>query len=292
MKVYHNSFYAMGSRLNAVFPYDDDELCERLFNSIRKEVDRIERKLSYFDPQSDIAKINNRENDNLHIDLELFDIFKTALQYHEITLGAFDITMRPVYENIESINEGAVYSQVNNIVLNEELSTITFSNENAKVDFGGYGKGYALEKIKNVLELSPLKNAFISFGESSVTVKGRHPLGTNWQIAIKDLFNHQIPLHKINLLNNSVSTSSNYYVDDAGVLVEKLHVINPFTCKAVNEVFTVSVISESPLQAEILSTAFLVLSNNEIEEAVKRIGNIEVVKIEYHDKTPVHTIFK
>jgi thiamine biosynthesis lipoprotein ApbE len=57
-------------------------------------------------------------------------------------------------------------------------------------------------------------------------------------------------------------------------------------------VFTVSVISESPLQAEILSTAFLVLSNNEIEEAVKRIGNIEVVKIEYHDKTPVHTIFK
>lgn len=292
MKVYHNSFYAMGSRLNAVFPYDDDELCERLFNSIRKEVNRIEKKLSYFDPHSDISKINNRENDNLHIDLELFDIFKTALHYHEITLGAFDITMRPVYENIESIDEGAVYSQVNNIVLNEELSTITFSNENAKVDFGGYGKGYALEKIKNMLELSPLKNAFISFGESSVTVKGSHPLGTNWQIAIKDLFNHQIPLHKINLLNNSVSTSSNYYVDDAGVLVEKLHVINPFTCKAVNEVFTVSVISESPLQAEILSTAFLVLSNNEIEEAVKRIGNIEVVKIEYHDKTPVHTIFK
>lgn len=76
MKVYHNSFYAKGSRLNLVFPYDDDEICERLFNSIKIEVYRTVLKLSYFNQSSDISIINNRKNDSLKVDLELFEIFK------------------------------------------------------------------------------------------------------------------------------------------------------------------------------------------------------------------------
>lgn len=94
--------------------------------------------------------------------------------------------MRPIFENIEGIKHNTVYSQVNNMELNEELSTIVFSSKNVKADFGCFGKGYALEKINNILGISPIKNAFVSFEESSITVKGKHPLGTNWQIAIKD----------------------------------------------------------------------------------------------------------
>lgn len=80
-------------------------------------------------------------------------------------------------------------------------------------------------------------------------------------------------------------------MDDTGVLIKKYQCYIPFTCQTVSEMAVVSVISNSPFQAEILSTDFLVLSINEIAKAVKKIKHIEVVKIEYHEKIPVHTVF-
>lgn len=295
MKVYHNSFYAMGSRFNVVFPYNDEELCDKIFHSIHNEVSRIESKLSYFDKKSEVFIINSLASKNkIKLDEELYNILEICFDYYELTMGAFDITMRTVLEkNEENNNNGyGINSSFREIELDRTSKTIFFYNDAVKIDFGGFGKGYALEKIKNILGNSPLDNALISFAESSILVKGNHPNGECWQVGIKDLYDHNKSVSIVNMINNSVSTSSNYYVNDAGKLQSKKNVVNPFTGKIHDEVGMVSVISNSPLKAEILSTAFLILDDEQISSVVENIENVEVIKIDYNDKKPSQRVFK
>lgn len=51
------------------------------------------------------------------------------------------------------------------------------------LDFGGIAKGYALEKVRNILKASGVENALLNFGGSSVLGMGHHPLGPCWEVA-------------------------------------------------------------------------------------------------------------
>jgi FAD:protein FMN transferase len=296
MNVFHNSFYSMGTRFNVVFPGGSEEVCSRLFMLVKAECERIENMLSYFDPMSDVSKINEGAAKFLiGLSDELFSIIETCVKYSVVTFGAFDITLRPVIECLENDpseqSEETVASDMDQIELDRENKTIHFKNEKVKIDFGGFGKGYALEKIKSLFDDSPIENAFISFGESSITVKGKRPDGNDWQVGIKDFLNGEKSLHTFSLSDSSISTSSNYYVNDASQLQSKINVINPFTKKPVEDLAVASVKSDSPLEAEILSTAFLIMNEEQIFETMKKLNNVVAVKIIYIDNQQNIKIF-
>lgn len=284
-KVYHNSFYAMGTRLNVVLPNADDELCERLFRMIENEVNRIELKLSYFIPESFVSRINNEAFESeVKLDPEMWEILNQCLDYNKLTFGAFDITMRRLVDFYRQNPDEAktdFTSCMKCIQLDEIENTIRFTDENTKIDLGGFGKGYALEKLQKLITDSPLESAFISFGESSIFAKGKHPSGKVWQVGLNDYINSGHSVYTFELENGSVSTSSNYFLDDAGQLKFKTNVVDPITGSIKKEIETVSVKSRSPLEAEILSTAMLILNNEQIS-AVK-INKVEIVKISYHN---------
>ena len=292
MKVYHNSFSAMGSRFNAVFPYEDDGLCEKLFHLIKNEVIRLEAKLSYFDEKSVVSEINRSASKSaIELDDEMFDVIKTSLSYSEKTSGSFDITMRPIIETILADKKNGngdreLKSRLAEIELDDEQKTIRYKSDLTKIDFGGFGKGYALEKIKQLIINSSMETAFISFGESSILTKGKHPSGKKWSVGINDIFNPGESLYAFDLEDESISSSSNYYSDDSGRVQKKVNVINPFTAKPVDELGILSVKSSSPLEAEILSTAFLVMDDSQIQNAIHEFKNLEVVKILYNDNKP------
>lgn len=53
-------------------------------------------------------------------------------------------------------------------------------------DFGGFGKGYALDRAGDILRAAGVGSALLSAGESSIAVIGAHPLGGGWPLAIPD----------------------------------------------------------------------------------------------------------
>lgn len=160
-----------------------------------------------------------------------------------------------------------------------------------ELDLGGFGKGYALEKVKQMIESSAVDHAFISFGESSVLAMGEHPAGGAWKIGINDYTNPGNSIHEFEVTDGSVSTSSNFYLNDEGELENHQHVINPETGKP-HELFTaVSVSAESPILAEILSTACLILPDEKIDELLKKYEDIKVIKVNYESDEPAITIF-
>ena len=53
-------------------------------------------------------------------------------------------------------------------------------------DFGGYGKGYALQQALGMLKNAGITTALVNFGNSSVCGIGCHPSGDSWQVGVEN----------------------------------------------------------------------------------------------------------
>lgn len=294
---YHSSFYAMGTRCHLVFPGLDDDIGEQIFTVIKQEVNRIETSLSRFIPYSEISAINRQAAEEaVEVSPEIYEILKTCRHYYELTDGAFDITLRPLLqywkeknddpEGDERLDELRKSLGMKYVHLDDATQTVRFDNALLEIDLGGYGKGYALEQVQKRLHEFSVKNAFVSFGESSILTLGRHPAGDHWKVGLNDYLNPGVALHTFAVNESAVSTSSNFYVDDSGALHNHRHVIDPFTGRPIGKCITASVCAESSVSAEILSTAFLIASDDAIRTMRTRFDPCDIIKVDYTGGRP------
>jgi thiamine biosynthesis lipoprotein len=301
LNLYRNGFYAMATRFYVLIPDLEGSAGDELYQKIKDEVNRIESRLSRFIKESEISKINREAFQvDVETDDECFEILSACKYGWKMTDGAFDITLRPLMdywkdeknqseENLASLIESV---GMHHVELNEDDQTVRFKNELIELDLGGFGKGYALEKVKQMIESSAVENAFISFGESSVLAMGEHPAGGDWKIGINDYKNPGNSIHEFEVSDGSVSTSSNFYLNDDGELQHHQHVINPKTGKPHNHFTVASVSAKSPMLAEILSTACLLLPDEKIHELIQKYQDIEVIKVNYETEEPEISEFK
>lgn len=299
--LYRNGFYAMATRFYVLIPGLEDGTGDELFQRMKHEVNRVEARLSRFLKESEISKINREAfQAEVKTDDECFEILNTCKYGWQMTDGAFDITLRPLMdywkdENNQSEEKfGTLMGSLGmqHVELNEEEQTVRFKNELIELDLGGFGKGYALEKVKQMIERSAVEHAFISFGESSVLAMGEHPAGGKWKVGINDYKNPGNSIHEFKVSNASVSTSSNFYLSDDGELQNHTHIINPKTGKPHDHFTAASVLADSPILAEILSTACLLLPDEKIRELIQKYQDIEIIKVNYESKEPRVSEFK
>jgi len=290
----HISFYAMGTRSTIVLPGLNDEEADHLFRFIKNEIARIEGMLSRFIQESNLSLINAGAAEKpVVVNREMFRILKAAAHYFEKTNGLFDITLRPVLQYWKDHPDGDQKKALdiladlgmNKVRLDERSKTVSFENDRIELDLGGFGKGYALEKINDLLLRYGLESGFITFGESSILTLGQHPAGEYWKVGIKNYLEPEHVVHTYHMRYGSVSTSSNFFVDDNGNLVNHKHVINPRTGVPVEELVTMSVFSQSAIVAEVFSTALLVMPDKEIDIIVEEYPDIEVLKVTYENDT-------
>jgi len=289
---WHNTFFAMNTRCYVVLPGLDHNKADQVYHKIKLEINRIEKKLSRFIPESDISIINKHAfKKSVILDEELFEILTTCKEYSELTEGAFDITLRPLMnfwkEKPEHYNPGNEYQPLldsvgmKHIQIDKDKKSISFDNDFVEIDLGGFGKGYAMEKIDVLLCKHHIEHAFISFGESTILTRGCHPAGDCWKVGLNDYLNPGSSVLEFALNNGSMSTSANFYLNDNGTVCNHRHVIDPETGYPVEDCIQLSVIGESSTVTEILSTAFLVSSNTVIQKAKGKLAGLEIVKVDY-----------
>lgn len=287
----------MNTRCSVVLPDAEHNLGERVFHDLKMEAVRIESKLSRFLPDSELSRTNEQAYEKpVQLDSELFEILTTCKRYYDITEGAFDITLRPLmnYWNDPaeegysgpSFDELFKHVGMSHLHIDEEKHSVSFDNEYIEIDLGGFGKGYTLKMMEKLIRKRGIENAFISFGESSVLTLGHHPAGDHWKVSINNYQNPGNSVHEFAINDGSISTSANFYLADNGKLQNHRHVIDPFKGVPIENCFTVTVCDRSPLVAEILSTAFLVSSDDVIQKTLKKMDGTSAVKVEYSDAYP------
>lgn len=115
-----------------------------------------------------------------------------------------------------------------NILLNQQALTVSKTNPQTKIDFGGILKGYAVDKAFEILSNAGHKSGYISIGGSSLyllsvnSLSIRHPRATTETPTI-------ISVNGKYLNSVAVSTSGDYekYHENNGIKYN--HIISPLT---------------------------------------------------------------
>lgn len=262
VKEYSKTIYAMDTVMNLRIYSDDEEV----LSNAETEIIRIESLLDRGNENSDVYAINKYKS--VKVSDETAYVIKRALEMSLRTDGAFDITIAPVMDlwgfygnefNVPSDKELQYALEsvgYNNVSLNINNVQIT---DNAAIDLGGIGKGYASDKIAELFKNNGIDSAIISLG-GNVHAIGKRPDGELWTVGIADPRDTSKHIGRLKVSDKSVITSGGYqrYFERNGVIYH--HIIDPETGKSANNgIVSVTIVADSGIMADVLSTSLFVM---------------------------------
>ena len=265
-----------------------DTVFEQCFN----ELERIENVFSVTNAESELSKLNASASEApVKVSDELFYVVSTALYYCELSDGALDISVGKLVDlwgigteaqRIPAEGEikellGVSYKS---IVADETNKTIFYSDDRVKIDLGAVAKGYAGDRILQILAQNNIYGAVFSLGGNIVTY-GHKPDGSGFTIGIADPKENEQLSATIVTNDCAVVTSGDYqrYFIENGITYH--HILDSKTgFPSDTDISGVTVICRSSIQADCLSTAVFVLGREKGLELIENIQNVEAVAIE------------
>jgi len=239
------------------------------------EVARLEAVLSNWRPDSEVSRLNDAAAAGpVTVTEDLYAAVDVALRWAEATDGAFDPTVEPRVRALglrgpEGILPGAGAPPAagtatpmpvgwRGVGLDPGRRTVRFAAAGMGLDFGGIGKGMALDAAARVLRAAGVDAALVDFA-GQVLVFGRGPDAGGWTIGIADADDRTEAAVVIDLTAGSLSTSSNSEraVVSGGRRVG--HILDPRTGEPVAWNGSVTVLADDATAADALSTALFVL---------------------------------
>ncbi len=291
VQVEYRNLFSMGTRMDIVLPGIEDDHADRLLATITDQLKRLEDKISNYDEDSVISELNREAPIKPHsIDPELFEMIVNLIDYSERTLNLFDFTIGKITGSKKIPHKGAELDKneleylisntgVRFLDTDPENFSVKYGSSSVSIDSGAFGKGAALDLIKDILNNDKTGPCFISFGESSILAHGIHPWGDSWKTGICNMFtpgeNAFVMELKDEFMSVSGVTPLNLQKYGTG------HVLNPRTGHSVNNHIQSVAAGKNGLVTEVLSTALLCAQKEERAEIMKNFPGYRAVVIEY-----------
>jgi thiamine biosynthesis lipoprotein len=123
---------------------------------------------------------------------------------------------------------------------------------------GAIAKGYAVDRAIQILKDSKIHHGFINAG-GDLKAFGRRPDQTAWKIGLQHPRKPESILASFSLSAKAVATSGDYqkYFDQDGIRYH--HILSPKTGYPVTGVMSATVVTETVMDADALSTALFVM---------------------------------
>ena len=245
-----------------------------------KMCERYEKLFSRTLEDSDIWNVNNADGEAVIVDPETYYLIERALEFCEETDGAVDITIAPLVDTWgfnhnedtraakpadDEIEDALIKIDYKNVIpLGDNM--IRLDGEGTQIDLGFIAKGYIADKLKEYLISQNVKSAIISLG-GNIVVIGNKPDGSEYNIGIKDPNNSGEIIRSLKVSDKSVVTSGTYerYVEYEGVKYH--HILDTESGFPVdNGVQSVTIVSDSSMEGDALSTICLILGEEESKD--------------------------
>ena len=276
----------MGTRCYVELWADEPAKGNDAIDAVMAELRRIDSLMSHYKPESQLSQINQYANERpVQVDKELFDLIKLSTHYSEITEGAFDITyasvgylynypqhIRPTEAQIRQALPAVNWR---NMLLDEEHHTVRFEHPGMRIDLGGIGKGYAVDRGIEVLKARGIARALVTAGGDSRIIGDR--MGRPWLVAIRHPDNPSKVVTRIPLSDSAVSTSGDYerYFDEDGVRYH--HIIDPRTGHSASKVRSATILAPTATQTDGMSKTAFVLGAEKALEIINRMPEYDAV---------------
>lgn len=262
--------------------------------------EKYERKFSNTIMDSEISLINQNAGQFVTVSDETLSLLQSAIDYGEKSDGFFDITIGPLTKlwDISSVSsrlqtdkneaEASVLpskEEVLKTLQHVDYHTIEIANhqvrlidKKASIDLGGIAKGYIADRMKGYLNENGITSGIINLGGNVLTL-GEKESKEPYKIGIQKPFGKN---------GESIGTLS---VKDASVVSSGIyeryyrvndeiyhHILDPTTGYPVkNELWQVTIISQSSLDGDALSTACFSLGLDAGLDLIESLDQVEAI---------------
>jgi thiamine biosynthesis lipoprotein len=283
----------MGCRFELTAVSSSDTLAWFAIEKGIEEIDRIEKLISSWNPDSQTSEINRNAGFRpVLVDKELYDLIYRAKKISQLTGGAFDISFASM-DNIWDFNrleqslpdslfivKAAAKINWQNIILDPVRHSVFLKENGMKIGFGAIGKGYAanraLEVIRNIEGISGgLVNA-----SGDLTAWGLNTKGENWTIQIANPVDKEKMIGWLSMQEMAIVTSGDYEKYFMSEGKRYAHIINPTTGWPTTGITSVTIVCPDTEIADALATSVFVLGKEKGLELINQLNGIECLIID------------
>ena len=238
---------------------EDEEHLGAVAEAALDEVQRVERLLSRFDPAGEIFRVNREAvNRPTLVDRELFGVLADCRVRFEQTEGYFDVCA--------DTRIGVSLP----LFLDETGRTVQLTEPSASIDLGGYGKGYALDAAACVVREHDITAGFLHGGTSSALALDAPTTDNSWLVGVRDPFaEDERELTQVQLLRRGLSSSAAF-----NRTADNSDVIDPVEPHALTRQSACTVLAPTAVDAEVLSTALLVMGKARAIDYLRRTRDV------------------
>jgi thiamine biosynthesis lipoprotein len=251
-------------------------------------VDQLESQLSVFRDDSEVSRINRTAHlEPVNIEPRLFDLLELAAQIHYNTGGAYDITSGPLTKlwgffrrqgRVPNTTELAHVMQhvgMRHVEFDRTRQTVRFLTPGVEINLGSIGKGYALDRMAELLAAERLEHFLLHGGNSSMLGRGtmnestftsqqlidgqKQPEPPGWWIGLRHPLEPERRIGEVCLRNRALGTSGSgtqFFIHEGR---RYGHILDPRTGRPVENTLSTTVAAPTAAEADALATAFYVM---------------------------------
>ena len=276
------------------------EMAHKNIDDVLKEVNN---QMSTYQKDSELSRFNqSREiNQPFPISADFAEVVKAALDLHQKTEGALDITVGPLVNlwgfgpekrtdkepSAEEIATRKAWTGIDKLSLSEVdgKPALVKKIPELYVDLSSIAKGFGVDKVAHYLESIGVTDYLVEIG-GEIHTKGVNEKGQPWQIAIeKPEFDGSRSVEQIiGLSNLSMATSGDYrnYFEENGKRFS--HEIDPKTGYPLqHHLASITVVDPSCMLADGYATGLFVLGADKALEVAEK-ANLAIYLIIKTDK--------
>lgn len=269
---------------------------DEIFQRLRQ----IEDRMSANKDGTEIAAVNAAAGKAaVRVSEDTFYVISKAVEYAAMSGGAFDPTVGPL---VKLWNIGTDYARVpqkseiaaalklidyRKLELDPKNLSVRLPIEGMRIDLGAIAKGYSADEVEKILEKNRVKAAVIDLG-GNVFVYGKKKDGSPWRVGVQDPRSERGDY--IGLVTGgtmTVVTSGVYerfFIQDGK---RYHHILDTKTGYPVdNGLISVSIIAESSIDADALSTSVFALGLEKGMKLVNSLPGVHAIFID--DKNKVY----
>ena len=244
-----------------------------------------------------VNEVANGEHREVAVDERIIDLLLYSKEIYEKTNGTVNVAMGSVLDlwhtqrkiaqedaslaalpPMDALQAAAMHTNVNDVVIDIERSTVFLSDPQMRLDVGAIAKGYAVERVAQWMEEQGIQGYSLNVGGNVRTV-GKRGDGKSWSVGIENPnATEEHPYLRVLRLDSAALVTSGSYQRFYTVNGNNYHhIIDPKTLMPSKYFASVSIVCRDSALADALSTAVFCMPYDEGLAFVNTLEQVEAL---------------
>lgn len=279
---------SMGTNIEIQAYHSHEDEANKAITDAFYEIERINQKYSTYINDNFMSELNNDHSDTIIVDEETYFLLEKSQEIFELTNGTFDAAVGNIIKLIGFENGSPHLPSHDSILIALEnvgwkhIELLTnrklIKNKSVTINFGGIAKGYAVDQAYKILQKAGIEKFMINAGGEIKCY------GKDWRIGVQHPRIKDEMLGAFVLNSMGVATSGDYEKYFKKDNKRYSHIINPVTGLPSDECQSVSIISQSVIDADGLATGIFILGPVSGIDLVESLDNTECLIVDKNGK--------